>query len=84
VLSFSRKTEKSLNFQCTPFRKNDVTEPKATLITSEGQFQQPREGQFQQPREGQFQQPREGQFQQPLASLMRLFLKNSMEFNNII
>jgi len=29
------------NFDALQFRKNDVTEPKATLITSKGQFQHP-------------------------------------------
>jgi len=32
------KNVKATYIQRTPFRKNDVTVPKATLITSKGQF----------------------------------------------
>jgi len=35
------KNVKSAQLRCTPILKNDVTEPKAILITSKGQFQQP-------------------------------------------
>jgi len=35
------KNVKSALIRHTPIRKNDVTKPKATLITSKGYFQQP-------------------------------------------
>jgi len=41
MMSFSRKMSKSLNFDTFQLRKNDVTVPKAMLITSKDQFKQP-------------------------------------------
>jgi len=35
-----KKSVKPLNSVALPFRKTNVTEPKATLITSKDQFQQ--------------------------------------------
>jgi len=40
MLLFLSKTQKPLNSDTLQFRKNDVTEPKDSLITSKGQFQQ--------------------------------------------
>jgi len=41
MLSFSSKIVKTAQLRRTPVQKNDVTDPKTTLITSKRQLQQP-------------------------------------------